>query len=275
VNRAQQFVLLVVLAMPFTFARAQVQVLPGMPITASGTVSTSYVHSNTTGGQDDLNLGTSWNIDGSYFNPNFLQFQVSPYYDFGREFSETEFLTGGKGIGALVNAFAGSSMPLTINYRRAMTSEATYNLPDSPHGIGGNGTSQDLSVNWALRLKRLPTLQLSYLKNNGSFTVLGSDAHGGSHGDAYSIGSQYPLLGFLLIATYDSTSLAQSLPSLFTNTPTSVDTKQKNLRTISTRPLLAQIGLPMQAANCRTERSIRQLPVSLRISHRSFRPASA
>jgi hypothetical protein len=237
VDRAQLFVLWVALAMPFTLASAQVQVLPGMPITASGTVSTSYVHSNTTGGLDDLNLGTSWNIDGSYFNPNFLHFQVSPYYDLGREFSETEFVTGGRGIGASLDAFSGSSIPLIINFHRALTSEATYNLPDSPHGVGGTGTSQDLSVNWTLRLRRLPPLQLGYVKNDGDFTILGSDAHGASHGNGYSIGSQYSFRGFLLIASYDSNGLAQTLPNLFTTVPTSTDTKQKNLRFAVSRTL--------------------------------------
>lgn len=229
-NRSRQFVLWVALATPFTFVSAQVQVIPGMPITASGSVSAAYVHSNTNSGLDNLNMGSAWDVAGSYYNPKFLQFQVSPYYDFGREFSQTEFVTGGKGVGASLNAFSGGSFPLTINYHRAKTSEATYNLPGSPNGIGGNGTSQDMSVGWAISLWHLPTLQLSYLKNDGDFITLGSDAHGSSHGDGYSIGSQYVLLGFNLMATYGSTAMAQTLPNLFMNSAVSTDTKQKTLR---------------------------------------------
>lgn len=228
---SRQFVLWIMLAIPFTFASAQVQVLPEMPITASGSVSTAYVHSNTEGGLDTLNLGLTGDINGYYYNPNFLQFQVSPYYDLGREFSETEFVTGGKGVGATANVFAGSSFPLSISYHRAKTSEATYNLLGSPGGIGGDGTSQDFSVNWTLRLRRLPTLQLAYLKNDGDFTVLGTDARGDSHGAGYSISSTYSLLGFALVASYDSNNLAQMLPDLFTSGgASSIDTKQKNLR---------------------------------------------
>src|SRR5512141_1334992 len=97
-------------------AGAQLQPVPEMPITGNATVATTYFHSTQTGGLDNFNLGLSGDFNGYYHNPSFLQFQVTPFYDLGREYTETQFSTGGKGVGATLNLFGGGSFPLMINY---------------------------------------------------------------------------------------------------------------------------------------------------------------
>ena len=78
-----------------------------------------------------LNFGFDGNISGSYYNPNFLSFNVTPYYNQSRANSNYQSLTGASGVSATANLFTGSHFPGSVSYRNDYNSTGTFGLDGS------------------------------------------------------------------------------------------------------------------------------------------------
>src|ERR1700687_771642 len=58
--------------------------------------------------QHGLNFGVDGRLSGYYYNPNFISFTATPYYNQSRANSSYQSLTGASGIDATANLFTGS-----------------------------------------------------------------------------------------------------------------------------------------------------------------------
>lgn len=239
----RQFAVVTLLALAYKLpaAQAQVQVAPETFIRLNADASVGYVKSSAQGGLNSVNYGLGADLTGHFYHPNFLQFQFSPFYNQGREYSTADFISGDKGFSAGVNLFAGSNIPLSINYFKSKTNSGLYGVIGSESNVVGSGTSDNLNVNWTVRLRRLPSLQLGYFRSAGDYRIFGTNAsRGSSHTNGYVLGAQHTLLGFLLTASYTSNRLEQLLPGVFLSgqLKPQTSTDQKNLQFSVSRQLV-------------------------------------
>lgn len=197
-------------------ARAQVQVAPETYLRMTADASVGYVKSSAQGGLDSVNFGLGADLDGYYYHPNFLQFQFSPYYNQGREYSTADFISGNKGFSSSLNLFGGSNIPLFVSYSKAKTSSGLYGVVGAQGSVVGEGTSDSLNINWSVRFDHLPSLQLGYFRNGGDYRIFGAEgSHGESNSRGYLIGSQHNVFGFALGASYTKQRLEQLVPGVF------------------------------------------------------------
>ncbi|MGA7423964.1 MAG: hypothetical protein WBW77_14875, partial [Candidatus Sulfotelmatobacter sp.] len=68
---------------------------------------------------DHNNIGAGVaDLSGSYYNPNFLGFDISPFYNQSRLNSEFQSITAASGVNATAAIFSGSNFPGTISYSK-------------------------------------------------------------------------------------------------------------------------------------------------------------
>lgn len=212
-------------------ARAQVQVAPETFVHLKADASVGYVRSSA---QDDLhsvNFGLRADLTGYFYHPNFLNFQFAPYYNQGREYSTADFISGDKGFSTSANLFAGSRIPLFVNYSKGTTKSGLYGVAGSESSVVGEGSNDNLNVNWSARFEKIPSFQLGYFRSGGDYRIFGaSGSRGESLANGYLFAAQYNVLGFAMGASYTNQRLAQLVPSVFlSNQQTRTKTDQKNL----------------------------------------------
>jgi hypothetical protein len=212
---------------------AQRQIAPETFLRLTGDASVGYIKSSAQGGLDSVNFGLSADLNGYYYHPGFLQFQFSPYYNQGREYSAADFIAGDKGFTSAVSLFTGSNIPLFINYSLARTRSGLYGVVGSENSVVGRGSSDNLSLNWSVQFPRWPSVQIGYQRGGGDYEIFGTNGSTGkSRFSGYLLATQYNLFGFMLTGSYNSQRLKQRVPSVFLTdrqTPLTY-TDQKNLQ---------------------------------------------
>ena len=133
---ANRIIGMMILAMAQLAAAQQAQPLSlgeNTKLNAGGLFTFGYQGSYGDSVQSDhgMDLGFDGRVSGYYYNPNFLSFTITPYYDQSRNDSSSQSLTGSSGVVGSANFFTGSKFPgsVSYNYTRNTTSEV---------GLGGN-----------------------------------------------------------------------------------------------------------------------------------------
>src|SRR6202140_773048 len=106
-----------------------------------------------------LNLGVDGKLSGSYYNPNFISFTATPYYNQSRADSSYQSLTGATGISATVDLFKGSHFPGSVSYRYDRNSSGTFGLAGQPN-FTTIGKGQGFGINWSALVPTLPPLSV-------------------------------------------------------------------------------------------------------------------
>ncbi len=232
-------VLAVAMVLAAPAARAQVQVAPGTVTQLSADASVGYVASTAQGGLNNINFGLSADLNGYYYHPNFLQFEFSPYYNQGREYSAADFISGDKGFSTALHLFSGGNIPFYLQYSRSFTHSGLFGVVGSEASVVGEGSNENLNLNWSVRLRRLPSLQLGYVRSSGDYRVFGDNASfGKARTSGYVFAMQHSVLGFALGASYTGQRFQQTLPRVLVAGEQKPITKtdQKNLQfTVSRR----------------------------------------
>ncbi len=234
--------------------RAQVHVGSNTEIRLGADASVGYVASSAQGGLNSVNFGLNANLNGHFYHPNFLSFNFSPYYNQGREYSTADFISGDKGFSSSLNLFSGSNIPLFLTYSRTKTNSGLYGVVGSESSVVGSGSSNNLNLNWSIRVRRLPSLQLGYFHSDGDYKVFGANSNmGSSRSNGYTIGSQYSVLGFALGGSFTGQRLQQVLPRvLFSPQQQSLTTTdQKNLQFTISRPITKSSFFDLSARRSR------------------------
>jgi hypothetical protein len=158
-------------------AAGQVQAGHDVLLNLDGTISAGYSGSNTNEGPSSHGIlfGGTGNLGGSYYSPQFLSFDVSPFYNQSRNSSNFDSITDSSGVTARANLFGGSPFPGSITYSRVYNNESNYLIP----GIANfktNGNTQTLGVGWSLNLKGLPSLQAGYQQGSSDTSLYGAQS---------------------------------------------------------------------------------------------------
>jgi hypothetical protein len=158
-----------------------------------------------------LTFGATGTVSGYYYNPNFVNFNVTPYYNQSKADSDFQSLTNASGVAATANFFTGSHFPGSVSYRYDYNSTGTFGLTGTPN-FTTQGNGQGFGVNWSALLPGLPTLSVGYQQGRGSGTLYGTNQETSSDQHLFNVRSSYRLAGFNLNAYYDHNTLHSVLP---------------------------------------------------------------
>jgi hypothetical protein len=174
-----------------------------------------------------LTFGVDGRVAGYYYNPNFISFTATPYYNQSRDNSSYQSLTGATGVSATVDLFKGSHFPGSVSYRYDRNSSGTFGLTGQPN-FTTIGKGQGFGINWSALLPNLPTLTVGYTQGDGSGTIYGTSETTNSNTRLFNVRSGYQIAGFRLNAFYDRNSLNSKFPQFLAGQSESVQDSKGN-----------------------------------------------
>lgn len=218
--------LAVLMIAQLTFAQSQQQELTigeNTHLNAGGLLSFGYAgdYGNDISSSHGFNGGIDGRLSGYYYNPNFLSFSATPYYNQSRNDSTYQSLTGASGVQGTANFFNGSHFPGAVAYHYDRNSSGTFGLAGQPN-FTTIGKGQGFSVNWSALLPNLPTLSVGYSQGDGSGTIFGTSEETSSNTKLLNVRSDYSIAGFRLNSFYTHNTLKSSFPEFLAGQSESV-----------------------------------------------------
>src|SRR6202521_5858371 len=137
-----------------------------------------------------LNLGAYCKLSGSYYNPNFISFTATPYYNQSRTDSSYHSIAGASGVDASANLFTGSKFPGSVSYHYAANSTGTFGLSGQPD-FTTYGRGQGFGINWSALFPDWPTLSVGYSQGSGHSTLYGTNEETDSSTRLFNVHSNY------------------------------------------------------------------------------------
>ncbi len=197
-------------------AAAQVAVGDNVSLRAGGSLSFGYsgVSGNNNGSSNALDLGGNGWVRGYYYKPQFLSFDVQPYYRRSQSDSIYQTITNGSGFTANTNLFSGSLFPGYISYARTYDNTGQFGVPGLT-GIASHGNGDNLAIGWSALLPNLPTLTATYSTTSGTSSVFGANTDSLANSRNFTLQSTYRLAGFDLLGQYLRLSTDSTFPSFF------------------------------------------------------------
>jgi hypothetical protein len=192
-------------------------------LTAGGLFTFGYSgdYGDVVSSQHGLTFGVDGRLGGYYYNPNFISFTATPYYNQSRDNSSYQSLTGATGISANVDLFRGSHFPGSVSYRYDRNSSGTFGLAGQPN-FTTIGSGQGFGINWSALVPNMPTLSVGYSQGDGSGTIYGTSQETSSTSRLFNAHSGYAIAGFRLNAFYDRNSLNSKFPEFLAGQSESV-----------------------------------------------------
>jgi len=173
--RALEFALAAILCSGRTLW-AQVQLGSETQLSLNGSVSAGYSGDMTNEGPNGHGFifGGTGNFDGSYHSPQFLSFDVAPFFNQSRTNSNYQSITDASGVIASANIFSGSQFPGYFNYSKIFNSESTYSVPGVAN-YATNGATQTFGMGWSGHFQNpnLPTFIVGYQQGSSDFSLYG------------------------------------------------------------------------------------------------------
>jgi len=198
---------------------AQINITDNTEINLAGNASFGFsdvmsnVPSVQSSSSNQIDFGGDLDLRGYYYHPNFLSFQVRPYYNQTRLNSDFNSIFGGKGITAGANLFSGSAVPGTIEFEKSYNNEQQLSVPGTS-GFVANGDFTAFNVGWGFLFNRLPSVHVNFGLNKSSADILGTSAHTSGRSRVFNISSNYSLLGFNLNGSYSNMFTVQHVPEV-------------------------------------------------------------
>jgi hypothetical protein len=169
----------------------------------SGTVSTGYTadYGNATGSDHSWAVGGDANLSGSFYSPNFLNFDAALYLNQSRANSDFQSISNASGLTVSANIFGGSRFPGSISYSKAYNSEGNYAVPGLANYVT-HGNSDTFGINWSENLPNAPSFSAGFQMGNSQYSVYGTNDEGNNTFHALNLHSSYKAAGFNMGAYY-------------------------------------------------------------------------
>lgn len=165
-------------------------------------------------------LSANGTLDGYYFNPNFLTFNVRPYFDRSQANDESQSITRGSGIGSSVGLFGGSRFPGSISYGRDFSSNSEFQVAGVP-SVLGNSSGESFGISWDALVPGLPQFYANYFVNDSAATLLTSTNESKSSSRNFTLNSTYRIVGFDLQGNFNHIDSSFLSPEFLTGTTVS------------------------------------------------------
>ena len=199
--------------------RASAQVTKGeTSLNLNGTISAGYTddYSNLAASDHSvLGAGTA-DLFGSYFNPNFLSFDIQPFYNQSRVNSNFQSITSSSGVNASAKIFGGSRYPGSVSYSTSFNSSGNFDVPGLAN-FTTHGNNDVFAVTWGVHPEHLPTLDFSFSDASNDYSIYGANARGSLHSDTFSLTSTYKIAGFNLNGGYQYSNSHTLTPEFLSN----------------------------------------------------------
>lgn len=233
---------LVLMVLP---SAAQMEIGDAWRMSLNGDIGYTYA-GNINQGASGHNMGFAGdaNLTGSYYSPNFANFNVQPYYDRTQSNSVFGALTDTSGVNANLNLFSGSHFPGSFNYSKGINGTSEFGIPGSGIGLAQHGNFQGFGVTWSELLPNMPSLTASYAINNGSSSIFGTQQQNTQDDHALTLFSTYNIVGFRLAAGYSHRNVSNDFTELLDGSPEPVRTNSS----IDNYQFSGQHAFPMQGS---------------------------
>jgi len=182
---------------------AQVTVGNDVSMNMNGQISAGYTgdYGNQIPSDHGITAGGNATLSGSYYTPNFLSFQVSPFYNQSRDNSTSSSISDSSGVLANVSLFSGSNYPGSVSFSKTYDSLGTFGIPGLPN-YTTHGNSDGFNVGWGVNVPNLPLISLNYAQGTNDYSIYGTDTTGSSDYHNFNVHALYKLAGFNLNAGY-------------------------------------------------------------------------
>ncbi len=199
-------------------ACGQVGVGDNVKLNLSGELSTGYsgTYSDTQTSSHSLDVGGSGTLHGFYYSPQFLSFDVQPYYNRSQANSAFQSITNSNGIISSANIFGGSHYPGSVSFSKTSDSTGQFGLP-GVNGLDTNGSARTFVINWAVLPTNLPSLNVSYMLSNNDASIYGTDNRTDSSTRNLNLHSNYLISGFQMNGFFTAESNDLNVPSFLLN----------------------------------------------------------
>jgi hypothetical protein len=144
-----------------------------------------------------LTFGGTGNFNGSFHSPQFLSFDVAPFFNQSRNNSNYQSITDASGVTASANLFGGSQFPGYFNFSKVFNNESNYAVPGLAN-YSTNGNSQTFGVGWSANLKNLPSITVGYQQGSSDYSIYGTQGDSLSNFHSVFGNATYNVDGFQL-----------------------------------------------------------------------------
>lgn len=168
---------------------------------------------NLSGADHGLSFGGNGTLSGSYYNPNFLSFNIQPFYNQSRENSNFQSISDSSGVNASTSIFGGSNFPGSVSYYKSFNSQGNFNVP----GVAdytGHGDSQVVSVGWSEIVPKVPSLTISFQDGTNNYSLYGANSDVVSSYRSIGAQTNYSILGFTFNGGYRYTITDSTTPQI-------------------------------------------------------------
>jgi hypothetical protein len=198
-------------------AAAQLQVGDDLNMTLSGTIGAGYDANfgNTQLSNHSSAVNGDLNLNGFFYNPNFINFYVRPIYNRSQENSGGQSLTNSTNISTGAGIFSGSHFPGFVSFGKTLNSTGNFGLPDI-QGFTTHGNSTQFGIGWSELMPKLPPITAQYSQTSSVATVFGSEDQEHSSAKNFNVSSNYLLSGWMMSARFNDVYTKTELPSFLT-----------------------------------------------------------
>jgi hypothetical protein len=215
---------LVLIAVTSTTALAQLEVGDYTKLNLSGYLGFGYTGGwgSTTSSAHGTSIIGDLNLNGYYYHPNLLSFNVHPFYNRNQANSVTQTTANTSGFESSVNLFTGSHFPGSVSFSKQFFNAGEFGIPGAGF-LSTDGSSQNFAVSWSELLPNYPTLTANFSDYGSSSTIVGATTQSEFSGLSLNLNSTYALAGFNLLGFYGYQSFNATVPD-FLNSAMQTDT---------------------------------------------------
>ncbi len=161
-----------------------------------------------------MNVNGSATASGYYYNPNFVSYNISPYYGQSRANSDYQSISDSSGVTLASSIFSGSHFPGQVTYAAAYDSEGQFAVPGLPN-YTTHGNSDTFGIAWSEFVPGLPSLTASFQRGSNQYSVYGATDNGNSDFHSFNLSSSYLIAGFNLGGSYNNGASNSLIPEVF------------------------------------------------------------
>lgn len=216
-------------------AWAQLQIGNDLHMNLNGNVGYNY-GGGINGGVSDHSMGFmgSGILTGNYYSPNFLDFNIDPFYNRQQSNSVYGNLTNTSGVTSNVNLFGGSHFPGTVSYNRVFNGTSAFGVPGSDLGLAQHVNTQTYGIGWSALLPGLPTLTANYNVNSTTQQVLDSTGTDREKDRSLLLLSNYKWDGFLMSGQFQHRNTDAVFSEFLLPGEAAIDTKSSSNSYVAT-----------------------------------------
>ena len=187
----------------------------GLHLTMDGQITAGYNgdFGNQESSDHSIDVSGDGSVRGYYYLPQFISFNVLPYYGRSQDNSTSQSISDSSGYTGIVNMFNGTHFPAFVSFNQQWNGTGTFGIPGIT-GLITKENSHQVTLGWNIKLPDLPTLTLGFSNGSGSSSVLGSDSTSTFTNRVFSVGSSYRLFGAYLNGGYSHQNTDSSVGGL-------------------------------------------------------------